>query len=296
MFDTIKFNQVPKYVEFQYWFERIGDDVWRVINKETSEQVCKYTWPGTPETAVDGISNKDELDPVTITNIVADFMKFRLRPEYTVGRKVSVADMDAETAVTVYETLITGIAFIRSKASGVDPDTIWNKVDTGILTWLRNGDMYTAPASTQYHESFTGGLLYHTLKVYNAIIDLTTLPQFQTVSVESAALIALVHDWCKIGLYESYNRNVKNDVTGKWEQVEAFRTNQKGVPLGPGVSSMFLASKCFRLSTDEALAIRWHMGAWRVAESEYNEFQLANETVPHVHLIQFADQLSIVKY
>lgn len=293
MFDTIKFNQVPKYTEFKYWFESIGNDIWRVIDQSTSQPICEYTVCDIP---ADGISKKDELDVVVTANIIADFTKFQLRPEYLVGRKVSVEDMDAETAVTIYETLITGIAFIRTRLSGNDPDASWSRVDNGILSWLRNGDMYTAPASTQYHESFAGGLLYHTLKVYNSILDLLTLPHFSKVAVDSAALIALVHDWCKIGLYESYNRNVKNDVTGKWEQVESFRTNQRGVPLGHGVSSMFLASKCFKLSTDEALAIRWHMGAWRVAESEYNEFQMANESVPHVHLIQFADQLSIVKY
>ena len=59
---------------------------------------------------------------------------------------------------------------------------------------------------------------------------------------------------------------------------------------------MFLASKCFKLSVSESLAIRWHMGFCRVADSDMNELQLANETHPLVHLLQFADQLAIVQY
>lgn len=45
-----------------------------------------------------------------------------------------------------------------------------------------------------------------------------------------------------------------------------------------------------------ALAIRWHMGRWNVVDSEVNDLQTANENYPMVHMIQFADQLSIVNY
>ena len=141
-----------------------------------------------------------------------------------------------------------------------------------------------------------GGLLVHSLKVYNNIISLLSLPQFEGMDKVSATLVALVHDWCKIGLYEAYDKNVKNNETGQWEQQKAFRINATGVPLGHGVSSMFLASRFFKLTTDEALAIRWHMGRFNVAENEINDMQRANETYPLVLLIQFADSLAITSY
>ena len=66
--------------------------------------------------------------------------------------------------------------------------------------------------------------------------------------------------------------------------------------LGHGVSSMFLASRFFKLSVEEAAAIRWHMGDYNVADNEMNDLHQANETYPMVQLLQFADRLSRVKY
>lgn len=213
------------------------------------------------------------------------------------GNKVVVDEIAVSTLSAVYECLLEQCCVARY---GED-----SKVHEKLFDWLRTTDMYTAPASTQYHEAYTGGLMIHSLKVYNEAMDLKDLPKFKKVTdadpdrekhMVSVAIVSLVHDWCKIGLYEKYTRNVKNEQTGQWEKVEAFRRNQKGIPLGHGVSSMFLASKFFNLSQDEALAIRWHQGRWNVPREEMNELQLANEYFPLVHLIQFADQLAIVNY
>ena len=59
---------------------------------------------------------------------------------------------------------------------------------------------------------------------------------------------------------------------------------------------MFFSSKFFRLSSEEAVAIRWHMGEYNVASNESSELHLANEAFPLVFLIQFADRLAITKY
>lgn len=171
-------------------------------------------------------------------------------------------------------------------------------VDQGIniVQWLRTTDFYSAPASTQFHEAYAGGLVHHTLKVVAEIIELCKLPKFASVDITSAVLAALCHDWCKINMYEAYQRNVKND-EGKWEQVTAYRRNPQGVPLGHGTTSMFLLTRFSnKVTTDEALAIRWHMGRWYACDSELNELQSANENCPLVHLLQFADQLAITSY
>ena len=54
--------------------------------------------------------------------------------------------------------------------------------------------------------------------------------------------------------------------------------------------------KFFKLSQEEALAIRWHMGEYNVADNEMNELHYANENYPLVFLLQFADRLSITNY
>lgn len=177
-----------------------------------------------------------------------------------------------------------------------------NNPDYGIkkaisaLEWLRNSDFYTSPASTQYHEAYEGGLLIHSCKVFNCMLELRSGKAFKTTDLYSAALCALTHDWCKIGTYESYMKNVKDEATGKWTQQKAYKKNYKNVPLGHGVTSMYLVSRIVSLKPDEACAIRWHQGRWNVCDPEQNEFQQANEMYPLVHLIQFADQLAITDY
>lgn len=208
----------------------------------------------------------------------------------TVGVKAKVVATTLNDLVDQYERLLGEVVFRRY------PDETSMKCLRSLLEWLRSTDFYRAPASTRYHESMVGGLLVHTLNVYNNMLGLLKAPQFANVDIYSATLVALTHDWCKIDYYEAYEKNVKNEDSGQWEKQTAFRTNQRNIPLGHGVTSMFLADKFFKLTPEEALAIRWHMDRFRVCEDEINELQKANETFPLVHLIQFADALSITSY
>lgn len=290
---------LPKYAQFSYWFIRHDGDIWEIYAKKDNivgELVGTYDECTGIIKEAEGIALTSDMPSA----IVEDFNQFKLRPEYQVGKSVNMEQLNMEEAVTLYETLLTGIILIRANRSGAaDPDSAFNKFKQICLNWLRTTDMYTAPGSTRFHDSFAGGLLYHSLKVYNKAMELTALPTFATQSnilVDSVALVALTHDWCKIDLYEPYMRNVKNDQTGKWEQVQEYKKNQRGVSLGHGVSSMFLASKCFKLTVQESIAIRWHMGFCRVADADMDELQMSNEMYPLVHLLQFADQLAIVNY
>ena len=162
--------------------------------------------------------------------------------------------------------------------------------------WIHGTDFFTAPASTRFHGSFEGGLCEHHIDVYNETVDLLTLPKFKDVNTDSAYLVALVHDFCKIGQYVPYMRNVKNDETGQWEKVQAYKYDKPAFPFGHGVTSMWIASKFLPMSMEEMLAVRWHMGSYRCAYDELGELQESNERYPLVLLLQFADQLSITGY
>ena len=77
-------------------------------------------------------------------------------------------------------------------------------------------------------------------------------------SPESVALVALLHDVCKIGCYRPSTRNVKGE-DGKWIQVPAF-TYDDPLPYGHGEKSVYVVNGFLRLTREEAMAIRWHMG------------------------------------
>lgn len=171
-------------------------------------------------------------------------------------------------------------------------DRQWERFES----WITQTDFFEAPASTRFHGSFEGGLCEHHIDVYNETVDLLKLDKFKDVDTVSAYLVALVHDFCKIGLYVPYMRNVKNDDTGQWERVQAFKYDKPQYPFGHGVTSMYLASQFIHLTREEALAIRWHMGSWRCTKDDFSELQDANERYPLVLLLQFADQLSITGY
>lgn len=171
-------------------------------------------------------------------------------------------------------------------------DAQWSRFSS----WIYDTDFFTAPASTRFHGSYEGGLLEHHLDVYNETVDLVTLPKFKSVDPVSAYFIALVHDFCKIGLYDSYLRNVKNDETGQWEKVLSYKWDKPQYPFGHGVTSMYLISQFLHLTREEALAIRWHMGEYNCAENEQSELQEARDRYPLVLLLQTADRMSIVGY
>ena len=134
-----------------------------------------------------------------------------------------------------------------------------------LLDYLENkSDFFTAPASARYHGSYEGGLCEHSLNVYHCLEAYLARERVQELygmeyAPESVALVALLHDACKIGCYKKGFRNVKNDATGQWEKVPTY-TFDDPLPYGHGEKSVYIVNGFVRLSREEAMAIRWHMG------------------------------------
>lgn len=250
-----------------------------------------------------GVYPLDQHD-ISFTEAVSDeicdaaenaFTDFAKTSDAIFGSIIPLEGVSAEHLMSIYNALING--YYHLTVSDFDKA---EDLSDRCLDWLGHTDFFTAPASTKYHDDFEHGLLLHSIRVYNNVIDLLQTDHFSRShnlrEQYDALLAALVHDWCKIGLYEKYLKNVKNEDTGKWEQQVAYRYKDTAVPLGHGTTSMFMAGKFFRLSIAQACAIRWHMGAYQVSEPIKNDLFRANETMPMNYLIQFADQMSIVHF
>lgn len=79
-----------------------------------------------------------------------------------------------------------------------------------LLDWVKKSDFFTAPASTRFHGSYPGGLLQHSLNVYDELKRvLEAYPEIEC-SEESAIICALFHDFCKINYYTVEKRKAKN--------------------------------------------------------------------------------------
>ena len=124
-------------------------------------------------------------------------------------------------------------------------------------------DFFIAPASTRFHGSYEGGLLEHSINVYNCLKDYLARPKVKEeykleYSDESIAIVSLLHDLCKVNCYKAGTRNVK-DSSGVWQQVPTYEYADE-MPYGHGEKSVYIISGFMKLTREEAFAIRYHMG------------------------------------
>jgi len=177
----------------------------------------------------------------------------------------------------------------------------------GLVRWLtERSDFFTAPASTKYHSAFEGGLCNHSLNVYNNLVELVKLfaspmklveymddkgeVEFAEIkpvplySEDSLKIVALFHDISKANFYKMGIRNVKNEQTGKWEQVERYEirdTSERFIYGNHEQNSEFMIHSFIPLSVEEASAILHHHAgmSWDCTQVDistiYNKYTLA---------------------
>ena len=95
-----------------------------------------------------------------------------------------------------------------------------------LLKWLESSDFYYCPASARFHGSYPGGLLEHSLNVYDEMIRLVGAYPEVKISEETVIITSLFHDLCKVNLYATEKRNRKN-ASGAWESYDAYTYNEK---------------------------------------------------------------------
>jgi len=169
-----------------------------------------------------------------------------------------------------------------------------------LLNWLETEtDYFLAPASTQFHGNYEGGLLDHSMFVlqfalhnFNYVVKHN--PDLENLR-ESIVICALFHDLCKTNYYHLEKKWTK-DENGKWKDYIGYNVKDT-FPIGHGEKSVYLISKFIKLTDAEALAIRWHMGAHELSVHIPNSAQsyAYNEAInnPLVRLIHCADMLSM---
>ncbi len=150
-------------------------------------------------------------------------------------------------------------------------------------------DFFTAPASARFHSSYEGGLCEHSLNVYDCLVRYLNSEGAKTYgfsySDESIAIVSLLHDLCKVGIYKKGFRNVKDD-KGVWQRVDTFEYDDQ-LPYGHGEKSVYIISGYMRLTREEAYAIRYHMG-YSSTEDARN-VSLSFEMFPLAFAVHVAD-------
>lgn len=163
-----------------------------------------------------------------------------------------------------------------------------------LLEWVTNEtDFLTAPASTRYHGSYEGGLLEHSLNVFNQLVwemnHVVGEGWTELYPMETVAIVALFHDLCKIDRYV-LGQKWRKDENGEWESYDAYEYNQQKPEMGHGAQSVYYLQKFIQLTEMEAQAIYWHMGAYDI--SPYSTLAACSETFkwnPLAFLLHRAD-------
>lgn len=145
------------------------------------------------------------------------------------------------------------------------------------MDWLEDTDFYEAPASTKYHGNVPGGLLKHSLNVYDRMMTRAVEYVAKGGRPESAVIAPLLHDICKIGTYK------------KTESGYEYR-NDVYLPIGHGERSIVLVQQYMTLTEEENVAIRWHMGAFdKAAKGGSRELSEAFSKFPLALMLHLAD-------
>lgn len=157
----------------------------------------------------------------------------------------------------------------RADFLAVYRNTIGRNGKDSLEYWLENEtDFFTAPASSKNHLAQPGGLVIHSLNVYKRLLEITARDVFGGTDgarlaedvVETVAILGLLHDVCKAGVYHQTDP-FKAAAEGKLDTMAPYEFRDP-FPLGHGEKSLFLITRHLALTEEEALAIRWHMGAY----------------------------------
>jgi hypothetical protein len=144
-----------------------------------------------------------------------------------------------------------------------------------VIKYLVEGDFFTAPASTRFHGNYTGGLAEHSLNVYELFKRKNEIYDFG-LDYDTVAISSLLHDICKVNFYTVYDKNVNIAKAGekpKWIKTPAYGVNDL-MPIGHGDKSVILLQQFIKLTKEEVILIRWHMGGYEAKEN-YNTISAA---------------------
>lgn len=180
-----------------------------------------------------------------------------------------------------------------------------------LIEFIRKSDFYTAPASTRFHNCHEGGLLEHSLNVFDCLYNkVKSTDVFKKALRDSSkefwdtdefektiVIVALLHDLCKMFMYEVEMKNKKiysdhgskKDNQGRydWESVPGYTVNDR-VPYGHGEKSVMMIEQFITLTKEERFAIRWHMGFTEPKEN-WNTLNAAIRMYPLILAVHEAD-------
>lgn len=149
--------------------------------------------------------------------------------------------------------MLTDEQILQNKEKYLSLLTKLNVDLTQFSKYLEAVDYFNKPASTQYFKAYPGGLCQHALDLYFELGTLCNAYFPGQYSENDIIVVALFKDLYKAEMYESYMKNVKDDTTGEWTRVNAYRTKEERPTFGDLGFSSFMVAQHFFTFTDEQI-------------------------------------------
>ena len=159
-------------------------------------------------------------------------------------------------------------------------------VDKEFETYLLANGFFSAPASTKYHGNYEGGLFDHSFTVMNILVELSAKNNLKWQRAESPFIVGMFHDLCKIDQYRIDNSEPYT--VGEATRYE-YRTNTDFK--GHGDKSILLLCQHMKLTEEEVMCIRYHMGAF-TEKDEWRDYTNAVHRYANVLWTHHADMLA----
>lgn len=135
-------------------------------------------------------------------------------------------------------------------------------VSEDMIEWLIAEGFFTAPASTKYHGNYEGGLFDHSLAVATELVYFTAELPLGWLDSRSPFIVGMFHDLCKVDIY-------KKRTSPDPRKENEYSYDDRSLLAGHGAKSVMMLSQWMRLTEEEILCIRYHMGAYETDDWEH---------------------------
>ena len=141
------------------------------------------------------------------------------------------------------------------------------------IDYLKESGFFIKPAAIKHHGNYQGGLFDHSLMVAQSLMNMTNAMDIKWQNPRSPFVVGMFHDLCKVDDYTKSNL-----LSSGWDY------NQNKVLPGHGDKSIIMLSQFLKLTEEELLCIRFHMGAYQTDDwNSYDKAIRKYETVLWTH-------------
>lgn len=165
------------------------------------------------------------------------------------------------------------------------------RITDGLFSWLNDVGYYTAPASMKHHGSEEGSLFIHSARVAEYLWHISKALNYEWERPQSPFIIGILHDVCKVDAYNKIVDEGKDKKDTKEAAGYHYEWNREQIYPGHGEKSLIMIMNYIKLTEEEKLCIRYHMGAF-TDQKEWEYYSRAVKRCSGVLLTHMADMMA----